>query len=208
MRHNSILRSGLVAVAFALASNAVGAQATTSNPSASSAWGGPHTIEGYYTHYRLDTSGDDRLGMHGLGGRLMWNGSLRFAGLESLPSRTAIGVFAEYAPSQDRGFSIVHAGAQGDVRLASSPLFGRLTPIASLAAGALWTDVQDASRAIATGFPLGTRRTTTLAITPALGLRLGLWRELGLRADVRDVMTFRHRTLNNWQFATGLSLAF
>lgn len=206
MKLNRILRLGLVALALGvLSGRTLAAQDLVGN---SSPWAGPLTVEGYYTHYRLATSGADRFGMHGIGGRLLWNGALRFAGLESLPSRSAVGVFAEYAPTQDRGFSLIHTGAQGDFNLAPRRLFGRVTPIASLAAGALWTDVEDENTAIATGFPLAARRTTTFALTPAAGLRVGLWRELGLRADVRDVMTFRHKTLNNIQFATGLSFVF
>lgn len=200
-----ILRLGLVALALGISASVLQAQAIVTK---SSPWAGPLTVEGYYTHYRLDTSAEARLGMHGIGGRLMWNGALRFAGLESLPSRSALGIFAEYAPTQDRGFSLIHTGAQTDFNLAPTPLFGRITPIASLAAGALWTDVEDQNKAIATGFPLAARRTTTFALTPAAGIRIGLWRELGVRADVRDVMTFRQRTLNNIQFATGLSFVF
>jgi hypothetical protein len=38
---------------------------------------------------------------------------------------------------------------------------------------------------------------------------VNLWRELGLRVDLRDVMTFRdQKALHNYQFATGLSFAF
>ena len=207
MKLNRILRSGLVAVAVTVAA-AGDIQAQRVAPQETSPWSGPLTVEGYYTHYRLDAAGDDRFGMNGIGGRLMWSGALRVAGVESLPSRAAVGIFAEYAPTQDRGFSILHAGAQGDIRLTSTPLFERVTPIASLAAGALWTDVEDTSKALSTGFPLAARRTTTFAVTPSVGLRVGLWRELGLRADVRDVMTFRHQTLHNLQFATGLSFVF
>lgn len=205
MNITRILRLGLVALALGIFASVLQAQAFNSQ---SSPWAGPLTVEGYYTQYRLESTGEDRFGMHGIGGRLMWNGAVRFAGLESLPSRSALGIFAEYAPTQDRGFSLIHTGAQADFNLAPTPLLGRVTPIASLAAGALWTDVEDQNKAIATGFPLAAQRTTTFALTPAAGLRIGLWRELGLRADVRDVMTFRHKTLNNIQFATGLSFVF
>jgi hypothetical protein len=120
-----------------------------------------------------------------------------------------VGVFAEYAPTQDRGFAILHAGAQGDLRLTSSPLFGRVEPIASLAAGALWVDVDNQPKAQLSGFPLAGRGTTTFALTPSIGTRVNLWRELGLRVDLRDVMTFRdQKALHNYQFATGLSFAF
>lgn len=205
MNLTRILRLGLVALALGISASVLQAQAVITK---SSPWAGPLTVEGYYAHYRLDTSSDDRFGMNGIGGRLLWQGALRFAGLESLPSRSAFGIFAEYAPTQDRGFSLIHTGLQGDINLAPTPLFGRATPIASLAAGALWTDVDDQNKAIATGFLLAARHRSTFALTPSAGLRLGLWRELGLRADVRDVMTFRHQTLNNWQFATGLSFVF
>jgi hypothetical protein len=35
---------------------------------------------------------------------------------------------------------------------------------------------------------------------------VNLWGDLGLRADVRDVVTFNGRTLHNIQFTAGLSL--
>lgn len=205
MKLNRILRSGLVAVAAALAASDVQAQTGTARPT----WAvtGPLSLEGYYAHYRLDASGDERFGMNGVGARLLWNGPAHFAGLRVVPSRAAIGVFAEYAPTA-RGFSILHAGAQGDVRLSATPLFGRATPIASMALGALWTDVDNEADARATAFPLAQERTTTFAVTPSLGVRVGLWRELGLRADVRDVVTFSPTTLHNLQFATGLSVSF
>lgn len=167
---------------------------------------GPLTVEGYHTHYRLDTAGDKRISKNGIGGRLMWRG-FDVAAFGSFASRAAAGLFAEYAPTQDGGFTIVHAGVQGDVHLLREPLFGRVMPLASLAAGGLWTDV-DGAGLRTTDFPLGNRSTGTFALTPSLGTRIGLWRQLGMRVDVRDVVTFRPRTLHNWQFASGLSFTF
>jgi hypothetical protein len=203
---SQILRLGLAASALAFAGSNVSAQTLQSqNPWRSAT---PLTVEGYHAHYRLDAAGDDRIGMDGIGARLLWRGGLRFAGADALRERSAVGLFAEYAPTQSGGFSLLHAGLQGDLNLTPAPLFGRVTPIASLAAGALWTDVDDETKAVGSGFPLAARSSTTLALTPAIGMRMDLWRQLGLRMDVRDVITFRHKTLHNYQFATGLSFAF
>lgn len=206
LARSQILRLGLATAALAFATTTASAQALQSPGTWQSAT--PLTVEGYHAHYRLDTAGDDRIGMDGIGARLMWRGGLRFTGPDALRERSAIGLFAEYAPTQSGGFSLLHAGVQGDLNLTPKPLFGRVTPIASLGAGALWTDVDDEAKAIGSGFPLAARRSTTLALTPAIGMRVDLWRQLGLRMDVRDVVTFRHKTLHNYQFATGLSFSF
>ena len=202
--HRRMLLAGLVApiaAAFALST----AQAQPTYDTATDP--GRFAVDGYYTHYRLDTRGDDRLGMNGIGARLMWTpGALPTFGEARLP-RAALGLFAEYAPEQqDRGFSMLHAGVQGDVRLTRPPVFGRVQPIASLATGVLWTDTKNPAEASSNGFPLAERSTTAFALAPALGAHVNLWGELELRADVRDVMTFNGRTLHNIQFAAGLSL--
>lgn len=201
MKLQYLLRGGLLA---ALTISSAQAQPSSTPPSIGQV---PITVEGYYTHYRLDAEGNDRLGMNGIAARLMWNADALVPGT-ALESRVAAGLFAEYAPTQDRGFSLLHAGVQGDVRLTSAPLFGRVTPLGSLALGALWTDVEDGPAAIASRFPLGTRSTGTFALSPSVGARIALWRQLGFRADVRDVITFRHRTLHNMQLASGLSFEF
>ena len=166
----------------------------------------PALFEGYYTHYRFARS-DGRVGMNGIGARLMWNPIRADYGATTLPSRFAIGLFGEWAPNQDKGFSVGHVGVQGDVRIVRSPLFGRVSPVLSLSAGALRTDRSGAAISEA-DFELGDRSLTMFALAPSLGTRVGLWRQLGLRADVRDVMTFREGTRHHGQYTAGLSLPF
>ena len=184
-------------------------------------WSGasPVTFEGYYTHYRLDTPGHDRLRMNGLGARLVWRPS---GDSPSVTPRLGLGVFGEYAPSDNLGFSLLHAGVQSDLMLAPQPWFGRVTPIASLGAGVLHASVEDsfaaASRdaqrlratmlALAPVAEINARSSTTFALSPAAGAKLALWRELGVRGDVRDLVTFRGGMRHHLQLTAGLSFPF
>jgi hypothetical protein len=166
----------------------------------------PALFEGYYTHYNFDRS-DGRVGMNGIGARLMWNPIRADYGATTLPARFSIGLFGEWAPSQDKGFSVGHFGVQSDLSVVRSPLFGRVLPVLSLSAGALRTERSGAAISEA-DFELGDRSLTMFALAPSLGTRIGVWRQLGLRADVRDVMTFRDQTRHHGQFTAGLSLPF
>ena len=163
-------------------------------------------VEGYYSHYRFDTPGD-RTAMNGLGARLMWRPAARDYSTTSLTSRFALGLFGEYAPEQDEGFSVGHVGLQGDLNVLETPLYGRVSPVVSLGAGVLWTD--RAGPAIdSRAFSFGNRSVSMFGLSPSLGARVGLWRQLGLRADVRDLVTFRDRTLHHPQLSAGISFPF
>jgi len=163
-------------------------------------------VEGYFSHYRFDRPGD-RVGMDGFGARLMWNPAREDYGATALPSRFAFGLFGEYAPDQDKGFSVGHVGLQGDMNVFKAPVYGRVLPVVSLGAGMLWTD-RSGPAIDSREFVLGNRSLKMFALSPAVGTRVGLWRQMGLRADVRDLVTFRERTLHHLQFSGGLSLPF
>ena len=201
LRTRVMLASVLVAAASLLAT-----PAAAQSPVVPAVGPKPALFEGYYAHYRFARS-DGRVGMNGIGARLMWNPIVADYGATTLPSRFAIGLFGEWAPNQDKGFSIGHFGVQSDLSVAKSPLFGRVLPVLSLSAGALRTDRSGAAIS-KTDFELGDRSLTMFALAPSLGTRVAVWRQLGLRADVRDVMTFRDRTLHHAQVAAGLTLPF
>lgn len=172
---------------------------------------GQFAVDGYYSYYRLDAVGNDAVGMNGLGARVMWypwRGTVSSDDAARFQSRVGLGLFGEYAPAQDRGFSMLHTGVQGDVSLLSTPLLGHVSPVASLGLGVLRTNLDNASQAAATGFPLGMESTTTFSLAPSVGARVGLWRQLGLRADAGDVVTFRGDTRHNLQLTAGLSFPF
>jgi hypothetical protein len=214
MNIRRVLRGGLVVpVVAALALSPAEAQVTTSwtNPGTGSfevPWFGskPVAFEGYYTHYRLDADGEDRFGMNGVGARLMWRPAPGDS-LSSMP-RLGLGLFGEYAPASDLGFSLVHLGVQGDLTLVPEPWFGRLMPVVSLGAGLLRSNVDDGSEGTPSQFPVGSRSTSAFAVTPAAGMAFEFWRDIGLRADVRYLVTFRDATRHNWQFTAGLSFPF
>ncbi len=230
MQVRRLLLSGLVVpVAAALALSPAEAQVKSSmNGSGTGSfeapwWGAsPVAFEGYYTHYRMDAGGDDRSGMNGVGARLMWRPMSPEPVTES--PRFGLGIFGEYAPSSDLGVSLLHAGVQGDLMLVSNPWFGRVTPLASLGAGVLRTNVDDEAKAASSQRSVLAGPTSTFALTPiagttaasttsfvlspAAGMKLSIWRDLGLRADVRDLVTFRDGTRHNWQYTAGLSFPF
>ena len=192
---------------FAVAAFVAGTAKAQSTPSAV----GSFAVDGYYSHYRLDAVGNDGVGMDGLGARLMWYPWRRTVSSDEaarFQSRVGLGLFGEYAPAQDRGFSMVHTGVQGDVSLLSTPLFGHFSPVASLGLGVLRTNLDNASQAAATAFPLGTRSTTAFSLAPSIGASIRLWGQLGLRADAGDVVTFRDGTRHNLQLTAGLSFPF
>ena len=181
--------------------------APAQTPSASVVQPEPNrVIEGYYSHYRLDVPGD-RLGMNGVGARVMWRPTGDDLSTPGFAQRFAVGVFGEYAPDQDKGFKVGHVGAQGDMNLLATPLHGRLMPVLSLGAGAFWTD-RVGPAIHSHDFSIQAKSVRSFALTPALGARVGLWRQLGLRADVRDLITFEEQTLHHLQFAAGLSFPF
>ena len=172
---------------------------------------GQFAVDGYYSYYRLDAVGNDAVGMNGLGARVMWypwRGTVSSDDAARFQSRVGLGLFGEYAPAQDRGFSMLHTGVQGDVSLLSTPLLGHVSPVASLGLGVLRTNLDNASQAAATGFPLGMESSPTFSLAPSVGARVGLWRQLGLRADAGDVVTFRGDTRHNLQLTAGLSFPF
>ena len=228
MQVRRFLLSGLVVpVAAALALSTAEAQVRSSWNSTGSfevPWSGasPVAFEGYYTHYRLDAEGDDRLGMNGLGARLMWRPTSRDS-LSVVP-RFSLGIFGEYAPTDNLGLSLLHVGVQGDRMLVSQPWVGRVTPMVSLGAGVLHANVDDAfadaaarvaqrarsmtALALAPVAGISARSSTTFALSPAAGAKLALWREFGVRGDVRDLVTFRGGTRHHLQLTAGLSFPF
>lgn len=200
--HRRALLSCLVVPTMAAVPLAVaGAQASSTETGV-----GTLLIDGYYTNYRLETLDDDRLGMGGMGARLMWR-----LGDENVPAilnRTAVGLYAEYAPAEDKGFALLHAGLQGDFNLVRAPLFGRLEPAVSLGAGVLQTSVENSTESTLSRFEPGLRKSASFTLSPAIGARISLWRQLGLRADARDFIIFHGGALHNPQFTVGLSFLF
>jgi hypothetical protein len=164
-------------------------------------------VEGYFSHYSFDTPGS-RIGADGIGARVMWNVARTDYGATALPSRFAVGMFGEYAPKQaSRNFSLGHVGVEGDMNVLQKPLFGRVLPVASLGAGMLWTN-REGPEIKTVDFTIGNRSERLFALSPSVGTRIGLWRQLGLRAQVRDLMTFRDEPLNHLQLSGGLSFSY
>jgi len=201
MMHTRVMLTSIAlsfATLFAPTAEAQTASATTISPQSR------RFVEGYYSHYQLDVP-DDRIGMNGFGARFMWRPSS--PDLPSAASRFAIGLFGEYAPEQDKGFSVGHVGAQADMNVFATPLFGRVSPVLSLGAGGFWTD-RKGPAIDSPEFSIANKSVQSFALTPALGTYVGLWRQLGLRADVRDVITFEEESLHHLQITAGLSLPF
>jgi len=169
------------------------------------------TVEGFYNQYRFDgRSGDDRLNVDGIGGRLMWRlapwTARESSTFGSIGSRTALGAFAVYTPDQDLGFTTWHVGAQAEVEALPQPLFGRLDPVFSLGAGALRTDVRGT---VMDDIAIANRTNTRFTLAPAFGARLAILPNAGLRADLQNVIAFRGGSFtHNPALLGGLSVTF
>jgi hypothetical protein len=152
-----------------------------------------------------------------------------------LASRTAVGAFAVYAPEREARYTTWHVGAQADHQLLTAPLVGRIDPIVSLGAGAFhsptrthvplaragggWTSFAETFvgplpgvRVVPVDVPAlratRTRSTTSFALSPAVGARLGLFSNVALRGDLRDVIAFGGGATHNVELSGGLSLTF
>lgn len=137
-----------------------------------------------------------------------------------VPQRAAVGLFAEYTSGRDGNMTMLHTGVQGDLELLDAPLWGRVEPIASLSAGGLRLRRSSGETAQPTPVspggslfltverPLSTKSEWSVSVAPAAGVRVALFRRLGLRTDVRDVVTFRGGVRHHVSAATGLSFSF
>jgi hypothetical protein len=138
----------------------------------------------------------------------------------SIRRRLALGGFATYARPNDGGLTTWHYGALADLRLLDRPIAGRVEPLVSLGVGAFRTrrDVDrplgDGCRAAAIsdvcpprapGQPVQVE--TAPAISPAIGVRVGLLPGLALRAETRDVIVYSGAPRHTVELATGVSLA-
>jgi hypothetical protein len=176
------------------------------------AWWGRPSIEGFYTQLRFDVTGPS-VNANGVGARFMWYPTVdtgRTGALPALLRRTGLGLYGTFTPEhtyrQDLRFSTVGVGGVADVRPFATPLAGRVDPFLSLGAGWLNTRV-DAAVAPAPS-PLLAESHVAFALTPGVGARVGLMRNVALQGDVRDVMTFLGDTRHNIGVGAGLRLNF
>ena len=205
---SSVMLAGLTALGASAEAQSLSVSIMHREPSLAMVRPEPgRVVEGYFSHYKFDTP-SGRVGADGVGARVMWNLARTDYGATALPSRFAMGVFGEYAPKQEsRSFSLGHVGVEGEMNVLSKPLFGRLLPVASLGAGMLWTN-REGPEIDTVDFTLGNRSEQLFALSPSVGTRVGLWRQLGLRAQVRDLITFRDQPLNHLQLSAGLSFSY
>jgi hypothetical protein len=176
----------------------------------------PLLLEQYLSRAQLDpaiTGAPARVG--GAGARLLRPLAAHDDGAAApTASRLAVGAFATYARRGDPGLTAWHYGAQADLRLGARPLGGRVEPLLSLGVGALRTrhesdcgalpPVRDACPPRAGGRVLAE---TAPAVSPALGVRVGLLPGLALRSEVRDVIVYQGTPRHTLELATGISLA-
>jgi hypothetical protein len=183
-------------------------------------------LEQYLSHATLDpamagTAGTAaRLG--GAGARLLRPLHTEHAGGDMpIRDRLALGGFATYGRPNDGGLTTWHYGALADLRLLARPIAGRVDPLLSLGVGAFRTrrEVDRPLGGQCSGTPViadvcppralehAVDVETAPAISPAVGVRVGLLPGLALRAETRDVIVYRGAPRHTMEFATGLSLA-
>lgn len=198
MRRTGMLLVGALGVMLGAATpDALAAQATrTPWPTRQPA------VDAFHTRLHLDAN-DGRVGVDGIGGRLMWSAARPGdAGASWLADHASLGLLASHAPAPSRGFSALHLGAVVDLQPA--PIGGRATPFLSLGAGVLRTTVSSKMRASRPRSPLTERSNTAPTLSPGAGLRVALVPGIALQADVRDLVTFRGDTRHNVALETGL----
>lgn len=157
--------------------------------------------------------------LDGVGGRVLW--PLPAGG--PLLSRMAVGGYLTHAEEDGREPDMWHYGVQADLRLARSPLAGRVDPLLSLGVGAVRVEEPAAvapPRAPLFGpgaslltplrdGPAGSpalRTRTSPSLVPGVGARVHLLPWLGFRGDVRMLVDFRDGARRDLEVAGGLSI--
>ena len=185
-------------------------------------------VEGYVARARLDPGvAGARARVEGAGARVMFPlEQLTGATTHSLRRRVLVGGFVTSAPADDRRIVARHYGAQADVRLTDRPILGTVEPIASLGVGSFRARYApdgelplatvclrpaDAAAPAARCLPVlarePARTSADVALSPAIGMRVGILPGLALRADARDVVVYNGVPRHNPELAVGLSFS-
>ncbi len=182
---------------------------------------GSTSIEGYLSRYHL-ADADARLRLDAAGARLLWRlDALLGARESSFAARTRVGGFFAASEALTSGVRALHYGAQADYHPVAAPLRGWIDPIVSLGVGAFRTEREERTSGSLSPLPLTgdplprlltaetrERTETSLALTPALGVRLLVTPAFGFRADVRDLVRVGDRTRHDLEVAGGISVNF
>ena len=185
-------------------------------------------VEGYFARAVLDPAvAGSRTRVAGVGARLLIPvQSLTDGTLTGPARRTSIGAFFTTIPDDGRGVEARHFGIQADLRPTEAPVVGRVEPLLSVGVGSFVGRRQRSVRELYSPICLGVtdfavpeaaqpclralpgHGDTTrnqLAVSPAVGVRVGLLPGLALRAELRDVIVQRDGPRHNVEIATGLS---
>jgi hypothetical protein len=163
-------------------------------------------LEPIYSAYRFDRDpGASRVEARTYGGRLVWFPFADQAAEAPVVSRLGFGIFHEAGPKQDLQFDAFHTGALAEFRPLQGSLFERVDPVVTLSAGVLRTVRKSLEHR---QYPLDDESANRFALAPGVGVRVMVVRQLGVRGELRDVMTFSGGTRHNVNFFTGLSIAF
>ena len=192
-------------------------------------WAGSRlSVEGFFTRYRLTADrGGGRLKHQAIGGRIMWALAPRTdADRGTVAARTSVGGFIIHTPEPETDLRTSHYGAQLDFQVLRTPLADRIDPLLSLGVGAFRTEGSDVrvtqlpgtlipplvdGRLVAgdregrvMGVDLVRRSTTSLALTPGVGVSVGVAPGFALRGDVRDALVFRAGVRHHIEVSAGL----
>jgi len=184
-------------------------------------------LEGYVARARLDPGvAGTRARVEGMGARLLIPvDQLTSSSTHGLAGRLLVGGFFTALPADEQGVSARHYGAQADLRLTDHPLAGDIQPLVSLGVGAFRARSDGGQYALGSiclrprdlagaGAPercvpqIAERPRidgANLALSPAVGVRVGLLPGLAARADARDVIVYRGAARHIPELALGLS---
>ena len=167
-------------------------------------------IEPYVVNMQLDDAVNSagRAGINGYGVRVTLRQPPRMR--LGVLSRGGLTAWGHWAP--ERGGNVVrHLGVQQEVHVADRPILGFLDPVLALGAGAYRLTTRYDLDGVG---PYSATR-ERFALTPGVGVRVLTPGRLYLRVDARDAIVFNQRTpagerrtLNNFEFAAGLGVAF
>ena len=187
-------------------------------------------LEAYVTRADLHpglAGNDNRTKLDGLGARLLLPlHQLTGSPETSLASRLSVGGFFTMAPAREAEGTARHYGIQTDMLLSSGPMNAHPKPLISLGVGAFNSPVRVVRQPSAppclrpSDLPLNaalehcaiprpttsTEWMTDLALSPALGARVGISPSLALRVDARDVIVYRGGPRHTPELSVGFSL--
>jgi hypothetical protein len=163
-------------------------------------------FEGLYDHVRFETQHGGRMKLNGVGGRLLFAPFASDGGDSTrMIGRLSVGPYFFGTREVGPSFRTWDAGLEADLHLLQTPAFGRVQPLVSVGLGAVHAGIDEYTLE---SDRIASSPYTAFAATPALGVRVGLYRNVAVRMDLRDAIAFRDGLKHHYGGGAGFSLLF